>query len=282
MKFLKYKLTMLCLALISLTTFISCEDNESGVDIISFEARFITESNVNTFSFINASSQNAVRFEWDFGVANATSTLPNPTYTYCSNGSFEVILKAYDIDNNMDTFQSTIVIDLPCEVECSENLDPANGNLNLSFSNANGNASFDPFGNIGGGIVSNPVTDAVNSSCNVFNYTKITGCQLWSGAGFLLNTPLDFTTITNKVFKIKVLAETQVTNVTLLLENEPFPNNNPFTERVASITQVGEWQELTFDFSSVNTGTYKNMVVYFDRNAVCDGDVYYFDDITQE
>jgi len=78
------------------------------------------------------------------------------------------------------------------------------------------------------------------------------------------------------------LAETQVTDVTLLLEFMPFPANNPFQARVASITQVGEWQELTFDFSNVNSGTFKNIVIYFERNVACDGDVYYFDDITQE
>lgn len=281
MKFLKYKLTILSLVLVSLATFISCEDNKSGVEIISFEARFVTETNVNVISFINA-SQNAVRYEWDFGEADATSTLQNPTYTYCNNGSYDVVLKAYDVDNNMDTFQSTIVIDLPCEVECSENISPAIGNLNWTFLNGNGNSAFDAFGNIGGGIVANPVTDAVNSSCNVYNYTKITGCETWSGAGYVLDTSLDFSTMTSKIFKVKVLAETQLTDVTLLLEFQPFPNNNPFEARVASITQLGEWQELTFDFSGVNTGTFKNMVIYFDRGAPCDGDVYYFDDLIQE
>ena len=63
---------------------------------------------------------------------------------------------------------------------------------------------------------------------------------------------------------------------------DPFPDTEPSQERIASITQLGEWQELTFDFSGVNTGTYKSMIIYFERNAPCDGDVYYFDDIIQE
>ena len=148
--------------------------------------------------------------------------------------------------------------------------------------NANNNSSFDAFGNIGGGIVTNPKLDAINSSCNVFQYTKTPGCETWSGAGYVLNTSLDFSTMTEKVFKLKVYAATQITDVTLLLEFQPFPNNNPFEQRVASITQVGEWQELTFDFSNVNAGTFKNIVIYFERGAACDGDVYYFDDLIQQ
>jgi hypothetical protein len=94
---------------------------------------------------------------------------------------------------------------------------------------------------------------------------------------------MDFTDAnTDKVFKMKVLAENQLTDVTLRLERLPFPDTEPSQERIASITQLGEWQELTFDFSGVNTGTYKSMIIYFERNAPCDGDVYYFDDIIQE
>ena len=275
MKFLKYKITLLSLFLLTLTTFTSCEDNESGVNLIGLEAKFITEITAQTIAFVNASS-NATSFSWNFD--NGTvSNLVNPVVTF-NNGTYTVVLTAYDDNGNSETFEQTFIID--CET--TENLDPANGNLNMTFLNANQDATFDAFGNIGGGIVINPVSDAVNSSCSVFNYTKITGCELWSGAGYLLNTTLDFSTMTNKVFKMKVLAETQLTDVTLLLEFLPFPNNNPFQARVASITQLGEWQELTFDFSDVNSGTFKNMIVYFERNAACDGDVYYFDDITQE
>ena len=59
MKFLKYKISLLSLALVTLTTFMSCEDNESGVVLIDLEARFITEMpDSRTVSFINASKKN--------------------------------------------------------------------------------------------------------------------------------------------------------------------------------------------------------------------------------
>ena len=169
----------------------------------------------------------------------------------------------------------------PCIVEDTENINPANGDINWTFKTNDAAHTFEAFGNTSGSIVTNPVFDGINTSCNVEKFVKSTGCETFAGLGKELAVALDFTTISNKVFKMKVLAETQLTDVTLRLERLPFPNTDPAIERVASITQLGVWQELTFDFSSVSTGTYKSMIIYFERNANCDGDVYYFDDIKQ-
>ncbi|WP_439131312.1 PKD domain-containing protein [Polaribacter sp.] len=282
MKDILKKISIYSLSILSLFVMISCEDNEGGVTNpgeIGSEvmARFTRTQEGKTISFINI-SENATSYMWDLG-DGTTSTLINPEKRY-TNGTYKVTLTASNEKGESNTSSTTFLID-GCEDEISENIDPANGDLNWTFLNENGKSNFDAFGNIGGGIVNNPVLDAVNTSCNVFIYNKIGGCETWSGAGYVLNTPLDFSKMTNKMFKIKVLAQTQVSDVTLLLEENPFPNNNPFIQRVASITEVGQWQELTFDFSDVNSGTFKNMVIYFERNAACDGDVYYFDDITQ-
>jgi len=261
----------------------SCEDNDSGVNITGLESKFVYTIDVNRVSFENI-SQDAINFEWDFGDGSPISNLINPPVkVYCGNGSYEVTLKAYGENGAISNFQSTVVINSSCEVECEENIDPANGNLNWTFLNANNNAAFDAFGDIGGGIVANPLEDAVNPTCNVSIYNKVSGCQLWAGTGIELATALDFTDANaSKVFKIKVLAQDQTTDVTLRLERLPFPDTEPSQERIATITQTGQWQELTFDFSSVTTGTYKSMIIYFERNTACDGDVYYFDDIIQE
>ena len=275
-------ISVFSLLVVSLLVVTSCEDNEEGVtnpnvEVTSASARFTKAKQGKTVSFINL-SENTTSYSWDLG-DGTTSTLVNPEKRY-ANGNYTVTLTASNDNGETSTASSSFVID-GCVDETAENVDPANGNLNMTFLNANGDGAFGAFGNIGGGIVDNPVLDAVNSSCNVFQYVKAAGCETWSGAGYPLNTTLDFSTLTSKVFKIKVLAQTQITDVTLLLEFLPFPNNNPFIERVASITQVGEWQELTFDFSDVNSGTFKNMIIYFERNTSCDGDVYYFDEITQ-
>jgi hypothetical protein len=276
MKFLKYKISLLSLTICALALFTSCEDRESGVELIGLEAGFIAEIDSKTISFINTSNK-ATSFSWDLG-DGTTSTLENPTRRYL-NGTYTVILTAFNDNGESSTFEETFVID-GCVDEVDENVNPANGDLHWSFKSDN--TTFDAFGSIGGAIVANPVLDNVNNSCFVQIYDKTVGCQTWSGVGVELATSLDFSTITNKTFKMKVLAQNQASEVTLRLEFLPFPNVNPFQERVATITQVGQWQELSFDFTDVNSGTFKSMIIYFERNTPCDGDVYYFDDITQE
>lgn len=170
----------------------------------------------------------------------------------------------------------------PCTAELLENINPANGDLNWTFKTNDLAHTIESFGNISSSIVTNPVFGGINTSCNVEKVVKTAGCETWSGIGKELATALDFTkTTTNKVFKMKVLAETQVAAVTLRLERLPHPNTDPAIERIATITQVGAWQELTFDFTSVSTGTYKSLIIYFERNASCDGDVYFLDDLIQ-
>lgn len=279
MKNSKKILYIFSLFLASVTFLMSCDDEQvTTSDDGILEARFTRVRENKTITFINI-SENATSYYWDFG-DGTNSTLINPVKRYV-NGNYTVSLTATNAKGQSKIYTDTFVID-GCVDETSENLDPANGPLNWTFLNTNGNAGFDAFGNIGGGIVANPELDAVNSSCNVYQYTKTPGCETWSGAGYVLNNSINFATTSNKIFKLKVYAQNQITDVTLLLEFQPFPNNNPFVQRVASITQVGEWQELTFDFSSVNAGTFKNVVIYFERGASCDGDVYYFDDLIQE
>lgn len=168
-----------------------------------------------------------------------------------------------------------------CVAETSENIDPAMGNINWTFMTADIAHSFEPFGNIASGIVPNPVSDDVNSSCNVQNYVKTSGCETWSGVGKALATPIDLTTNTDRVFTMKVFGESKTTEVTLRLEFEPFPDTEPSADVVQTMTKVGEWEELTFDFSAHSDKTFRSMIVYFDRNNACDDAVYYFDDIIQ-
>ena len=47
------------------------------------------------------------------------------------------------------------------------------------------------------------------------------------------------------------------------------------------MTKVGEWEELTFDFSAHSDKTFKSVIVYFDRDQACDDSVYYFDNLKQ-
>lgn len=275
MKDIIKKISIISVLILSLFTVVSCEDDNTETqssDVL--QARFTRTQEGKTVTFINI-SENATAYVWDFG-DGTTSTFVNPEKRF-DNGRYIVKLTATNSFGDSNTVEDSLTID-GCNDDLAENTNPSNGPLNMTFLSS----GFDAFGNIGGGIVNNPLLDNVNSSCNVFLYNKLGGCETWSGAGYVLDAPLDFSVMTEKVFKLKVLAQTQITDVTLLLEFKPFPNNNPFQQRVASITQVGEWQELTFDFSDLDSGTFENIVIYFDRNAACDGDIYYFDDLIQQ
>lgn len=168
-----------------------------------------------------------------------------------------------------------------CVPETAENIDPANGPINWTFLTDDPDHEFDAFGDVTTDIVSNPKTDGINPSCSVQMIEKTVGCQTWSGLGQAIATPIDFTTTDKKVFKLKVLAKDQLAAVTLRLEKEPHPDVEPAEDRVAEITELGVWQELTFDFSDVDDKTFRSIIIYFERNAACDGDVYYFDDLKQ-
>ncbi|WP_222428231.1 immunoglobulin-like domain-containing protein [Seonamhaeicola sediminis] len=200
-----------------------------------------------------------------------------------TEGTYVITYNVSDSQGNAaDEVERTVIVTaVTCEAETEENIDPANGDLKWTFLTNDITHTFEAFGNTSASIVDNPLIEGINTSCNVQQFIKTEGCETWSGMGTELATALDFTARINNVFKMKVLAETQVTDVTLRLERLPFPDTDPAVEKVASITATGEWQELTFDFSDVTTGTYKSVIIYFERNTGCDGDIYYFDDIIQ-
>jgi hypothetical protein len=279
MKYITKKTSIFSLVILSLLLITSCEDNDNESSISeTLEARFTRTMDMDgrTFTFINI-SENATSYSWDFG-DGTNSTLVNPIKKF-TNEPQTVTLTASNDDGASSTFNDSFTVD-GCIDDGEENIDPSEGNINLTFLNTNEDALFDAFGNIGGGIVTNPVLDDVNASCNVFLYSKITGCKTWSAAGYEFSAPLDFSTTAGKIFKIKVLAETQPSKVTMVLER--ISQSSVKLIREATISEIGKWEELTFDFSGVTSGTYKVMIIYFERDTACDGDVYYFDDIIQQ
>lgn len=205
-----------------------------------------------------------------------------------SEGTFKSMIIYFERNANcdgdvyyFDEIKQIAPVPATCVAETEENIDAANGPIKWTFMNDDPDHEFDQFGNLETDIVDNPSIDVFNSSCKVQKVIKTDPCETWSGLGQELPTAIDFSATDKKRFKMKVYAETQVTEVTLRLERLPHPDVEPAYDRVASITKVGEWQELTFDFSDVSDDTFKSMIIYFERGANCDGDIYYFDDIVQ-
>jgi hypothetical protein len=170
---------------------------------------------------------------------------------------------------------------LDCSAELEENIDPALGDINWTFKTADIDHSFEPFGNIASEIVSNPNATGINESCNVQSYIKTAGCETWSGVGKPLSNAIDLTTSANKQFSLMVYGTSKATQVTLQLEFEPYPNTAPLVAVTQTMTKVGEWEELTFDFSAHSDKTFKSVIIYFDRDNACDDAEYYFDNLKQ-
>lgn len=109
MKLLNKSALLLSLIVFSLMNF-SCEENESGITFVGFEARFISEVENRTVTFNNLSND-AVSYQWDFG-DETFSTNANPTKTYEEDGTYIVLLTATNADGEIDTFQDTIEVEL--------------------------------------------------------------------------------------------------------------------------------------------------------------------------
>lgn len=80
-------------------------------------------SNSPTISFTD-SSLNGASWSWDFGVAGATSTVQNPSYTFPGNGTYTVCLTVYN----------TVGIDSICKVITIQNAPMAAFNFDASNS----------------------------------------------------------------------------------------------------------------------------------------------------
>lgn len=137
------------------------------------------------------------------------------------------------------------------------------------------------FTNFDGGnatVINNPDASGINTSAKVGRMIKGAG-QPWGGSWIGLSSPINFSG--SKVFKMKVWSPRVGAKVLLKVENQTDGGIN--FEREVATTTANAWEELSFDFSSINTAnTYQKIVLIFDLGTVGDGSsnfTFYFDDI---
>jgi PKD repeat protein len=110
--------------LLSITAFTSCEKEEDMMDpepdpsvvVASFSSQVDAENSL-TYNFTNNSVVNGIDdtsfdSEWDFG-GDGTSTEENPSFTFSSEGSYEVTLTVTAADGETDTATETIEVTAP-------------------------------------------------------------------------------------------------------------------------------------------------------------------------
>lgn len=134
-----------------------------------------------------------------------------------------------------------------------------------------------PFNGFGGSTfdaVANPDATGINTSAKVGKYVKGTEAN-WAGIETTLSAKIDFSM--NTVFKYKVYSPVAGR---ALFKIEATDGSAPPVEVFADVTQINQWQELTFDFSAAVSNTYNKIALFldFDNN---NGGTFYLDDIRQ-
>jgi hypothetical protein len=150
--------------------------------------------------------------------------------------------------------------------------------LPLTFESSTINYVFTNFDGGNATIIDNPQKTGINTSNRTGRMVKNAG-QPWGGSFITLDAPINFST--NKTFIMKVYSPRVGAKVLLKVENKNNANQN--YEREVSTTVANEWEDLTFDYSAINTANpYHNIVLIFDLGTQGNGSANFtwlFDDI---
>lgn len=145
----------------------------------------------------------------------------------------------------------------------------------LTFENAALTYTFTNFGGAIATTIANPHIAGINTSATVGALTKGSGSEVWAGSYITLADPIDFSAF--QKIKMKVWSPQSGISVLMKLENADASQTTeiPVTNSVAN-----GWEELTFDFTGINSANnYVKIVVFFDFGVNGTGATYYFDDI---
>lgn len=159
------------------------------------------------------------------------------------------------------------------------NVTPNYLSLPINFQSTTLSYNFINFGGATATDVNNPDPSGINNSTRVGKLVK-GAPEVWAGCFLQMVNPINFNT--GRTFKIKVYAPR--VGAKLLLKVENASSGGTFFEKEAISTVANAWEELTFDYSAINTANaYSKVVLIFDLGIAGDGSsnfTYYFDDIT--
>lgn len=184
------------------------------------------------------------------------------THKYTEIGNYEVKIVALSGGVAKTTTTQTVVISNPI-------------NLPITFETA-----VPSFGNFGGAIsvgANNPSIGVINGSAKVAKLTKPLGAEVWAGSTMELAAPIDFST--KKVIKMKVWSPKAGIVVKMKLE-KLVATDATNIEADVTTTIANGWEELSYDFTTINNANnYQRVVVFFDFGNSGTGADYYYDDI---
>jgi hypothetical protein len=116
-------------------------------------------------------------------------------------------------------------------------------------------------------VISNPQVNGINTSSRVARMIKNAG-QPWGGSYITLASPIVFPAA--KIFKMKVYSPRVGAKVLLKVEN--LTNGGINFEKEVLTTVANQWEELSFDYSTINTAnSYQKIILIFDLGIMGDG-----------
>ncbi len=139
------------------------------------------------------------------------------------------------------------------------------------------------FGGVNVAVIDNPFSGGINTSAKVWQYTKPSGAEVWSGTYTPLALPNGTPININDGSKIKVMVYATEAGKMLNLEIEQGSNGVANQVLKMPITVANQWQELVFDFgTTIPAGTtFKQLVFRYNDAAKGTGEVIYIDNVTQ-
>lgn len=137
------------------------------------------------------------------------------------------------------------------------------------------------FGNFAGGVatvITNPQSTGINTTGKVARMVKNAG-ETYGGTTLRLGENINFSS--NKVFRMKVYSPRVGAKVLLKVENSANTNQN--FEKEVLTTVANQWEDLVFDYRTINTANnYNTLVFIFDNGTMGNGSANFtwlFDDI---
>jgi hypothetical protein len=189
------------------------------------------------------------------------------THIYTNPGTYQVKVVAFTGGVATTEYTQNVTVTVPILI-----------NLPLDFESATLPYTFTNFGGANTVVGANTHMSGIDMSSKVGALTKGNGSQVWAGSFIELSNPIDFSVM--KKIKMKVWSPQAGIIVKMKLEN--LADNTKNKEIDATLTSANGWQELTFDFTTINLAyTYQRVVVFFDFNVGGNGATYFFDDIKQ-
>lgn len=254
MKELIRKAKQLALLLLVIS-FVGCEDDDAELPKVIAGFTYTLNENTGTVTFINV-SENASEFQWSFGDGDSSEEI-NPIKTY-QTGEYTITLTATNGAGGEDTFEDTITIQIPLEIQ-----------FPIAFDNPLVDFNVTTFGGVAFEVVENPYLSGSNAVAS--NVGQITNSgATFEGFFFELGENLDLAT--QQTISVNFWSEVPI-DVLLKLEQ----GTGPDVEVVASHGGTG-WEILTFTFSS--TDAYSQVTFFVDGPGTTSG-TFFIDDITQ-